>query len=181
MNSGRESPLTLTYNKELKKALEVALYAENKFNNPKWLDEAIKFATWQGDMKKTLELNIKGFKKYKLKKYSLYITKQSNNIDHNSTNRLNLKKLSSGDLSKIEAVSNYFIYSANIDEAERYFKNLYRKFPKGEVLKKLIEFNYKNLKYKEGLKNFNIYKSKFQFDRELYEKSANKLIALKKF
>ncbi len=81
-------------------------------------------------MKKTLELNIKGFKKYKLKKYSLYISKQSISKDYNSTNRLNLKKLSSGDFSKIDSVSKYFIYSANIDIAERYFTNLYKKFPR---------------------------------------------------
>ncbi len=83
--------------------------------------------------------------------------------------------------SKIDSVSKYFIYSANIDIAERYFTNLYKKFPRGDILKKLIEFNYKNLKYREGLKNFNIYKSKFKFDKELYKESANKLIALKKF
>lgn|GEM_PF-1411592 len=172
----------LTYNRELGDALDIAIYAEEKFNNPEWLDRAITLATWQGKMDYAMELNIRGFKKYKIKKYEKYILKRSNfNTNYKSLGNLYISKLKSGDFSKIELVSKYFDYTADIEGGESFFKKLYRRYPKREILKELILFNYRNSHYVEGLKNFYIYRKRYGFDKQLNITSVPKLIALKRF
>ena len=172
----------LIYNKELKDALKIALYAEKRFNNPKYLDRAITLATWQGKMEYAMELNIKGSRKYRIKKYEKYILERSNlNINYKSLGKLYMKELNRGDFSKIDLVTNYFDYTAKLNDGEEFFKKLYKKYHKQEILKELILFNYKNSHYKIGLKNFYIYRKKYGFDMKLNSISVPKLIALKRF
>jgi len=166
---------TLLYNKDVKGAFDVALYANRRFNNPKWLDKAITFATWQGDVKRAIELNMLGFREYGLDRYKKYISKNSNRTH---SPEFFIKRLKRGDFSQISYVSNYFEYKGDIKKGFEFFKNLYKKYKREDILKELIEFAYKSGNIEYGLREFNIYSKRYGFDRDLYRLSAKELLKL---
>ncbi len=66
---------SLSYSGDLETALSIALYGEGKFKSQEWLDEAIKLATWQGEMDRVKALNIKGMGLYGSDRYREYLLK----------------------------------------------------------------------------------------------------------
>ncbi len=173
---------SLIYNQELKTALDIALFAKDKFNSSKWLDKAIELSIWQGKMQDAVKLNIIGFRVFKDKKYERYLLEKSNfNRSYKIQGEIYRSKLNSGDYSQIENVAKYYEYSAKTAEGEKYFYKLYKKTKNRELLKQAISFSYKNNHYKKGLKLYNTYKSKYGIDKILQKESIKKLIALKEF
>ncbi|HHC11306.1 MAG TPA: tetratricopeptide repeat protein, partial [Campylobacterales bacterium] len=172
----------MTYNQDLAPALTLALFAEDKFNSSKWLNKAIDLSIWQGKMKYAVELNIKGYRKYKDIKYENYLLDKTT-IDngYNILGEIYRKKVEQGDYSFIDKVAEYFDYTAQTSQGEEYFLKLLKNHKNREILKQAISFSYKNNSYKEGLKLYYKYKSQYGIDKNLQKSSINKLIALKKF
>ena len=173
---------SLIYNQELKVALDLALFAKDRFKESKWLDKAIELSIWQGKMKDAVKLNIIGYRVFKDEKYRKYLLGRT--TIHNGYNILGeiyKDKLEKGDYSQIENVVKYYEYTAKTAEAERYFTSLLKKHNKKNILKEAINFSYKNNHYKKGLKLYNKYKSKYGIDKTLQKSSIKKLMALKRF
>jgi hypothetical protein len=172
----------MIYNQDLASALTLALFAEDKFNSNKWLDKAIELSVWQGKMKYAIELNIKGYRKYKNIKYEKYLLdKTTLNNGYKILGEIYKEKVKNGDYSFIDKVAEYFDYTAKTSQGEEYFVKLLKKHKSREILKQAISFSYKNNSYKKGLKLYYKYKSKYGIDKNLQQSSINKLMALKKF
>ncbi len=173
---------SLIYNQKLKSALDIALFAKDKFHSSKWLDKSIELSIWQGKMRDAIKLNIIGYRIFKDKKYENYILDKSNfNSAYEILGEIYRNKLNSGDYSQIENVAKYYDYTAKLNEGEKYFYRLYKKSKKRDVLKQAISFAYKNNNFEKGLKLYNIYKLKYGINIIIQKISINKLIALKKF
>ncbi len=174
---------SMVYNQDLAPALDLALFAENKFNNKKWLDKAIQLSIWQGKMKKIAELNFKGYKKYKDKKYEKYLLEKTTlNSGYEILGEIYKKKLEKDrDYTFIEKIAQYFDYTAKTTQGEKYFIDLYKKDKNKDILKQAIFFSYKNNHYKKGLKLYKKYKAKFGIDKSLQQISIEKLISMKRF
>ncbi|HHH50917.1 MAG TPA: hypothetical protein ENK76_00905, partial [Campylobacterales bacterium] len=115
----------MTYNQDLAPALTLALFAEDKFNSSKWLNKAIDLSIWQGKMKYTVELNIKGYRKYKDIKYENYLLdKTTLDNGYNILGEIYRKKVEQGDYSFIDKVAEYFDYTAQTSQGEEYFLKL---------------------------------------------------------
>jgi len=92
---------SLSYSGDLETALSIALYGEGKFKSQEWLDEAIKLATWQGEMAPPVKaLNIKGMGLYGSDRYREYLLKNlSLERDYRLIGRLYKAQLNGGNFS----------------------------------------------------------------------------------
>ncbi len=163
---------SLVYNQELKPALKIALFAEKKFNNPKWLDKSITLSVWQGKMQDAVVLNEKGLKKYRAKKYEKYLKEKTN---------LNSAYRALGEIYKkngnIDKIIEYYNYIGKPQEAELYFQNLYKKRKSREILKALINFSYRNRNFNKTLTLYRSYKNRYGIDKILEQNVINSLTA----
>ncbi len=175
-NSTKLAIDSLVYNQELKPALKIALFAEKKFNNPKWLDESIKLSIWQGKMQDAVLLNEKGLKKYRDKKYEKYL-KEKTTI-HNAYHILGEIYKKNGNIDKI---IEYYNYIGKPKEAEIYFENLYKKKGNKEILRALINFSYRNRDFNKTLKLYRVYRKRYGIDKLLQQSAINSLTAQEKY
>ncbi len=175
-NSTKLAIDSLVYNQELKPALKIALFAEKRFNKPKWLDESIKLSIWQGKMQNAVILNEKGLKKYKDKKYEKYLKEKTT---------LNSAYQALGEIYKkngnIDKIIEYYNYIGKPQDGELYFENLYKRRNSQKVLKALIEFAYRNRHFNKFLNLYEIYKKRYSVDKPLQQSFVNILFAQKKY
>ena len=173
---------SLTWNKQLDLALEISLFAKDKFKSVKWLDKSIELSLWQGKMKDVVKLNAEGYRTYKNPKYEKYILNST--TIHNAYDILGeiyTNRVESGDYTAIKKLAKYYEYTGEIDDAEIYFNSLMKKMPHKNIHKQAILFSYKNGHYKKGLKLYQEYQKLYGIEKELQEESVQKLISLKRF
>ncbi|NPA61478.1 MAG: tetratricopeptide repeat protein, partial [Epsilonproteobacteria bacterium] len=173
---------SLSYSGDLETALSIALYGEGKFKSQEWLDEAIKLATWQGEMDRVKALNIKGMGLYGSDRYREYLLKNlSLERDYRLIGRLYKAQLNGGNFSNISKVSEYFQYIGDVDGGLKYYRELYKRYLRGDILRELILFAYRSGSYRLGIDTFYLYRDRYGFNRELYRLSADRLIAMRRF
>ena len=167
---------SLVYNQKLKPALKIALFAEKKFNNPKWLDKSITLSVWQGKMQDAVALNEKGLKKYRAKKYEKYLKEKTN---------LNSAYRALGEIYKkngnIDKIVEYYNYIGKPQDGELYFENLYKKRKSKKILKALINFSYRNRNFNKTLNLYKLYKKRYGIDKLLEQSAINSLTAQKRY
>ena len=173
---------SMIYNQDLAPALDLALFAESKFHNQKWLDKAIQLSMWQGKIKKVVEINAIGYRRYKDKKYEKYLLeKVTLNNGYEILGEIYKQKLEHKEYKYAQKLAEYFDYTAETAQGERYFHKLLKRDKNREIFKQAILFSYKNNNYKKGLKLYKTYRNRFGIDKSLQQISINKLIALKRF
>ncbi|NOZ91227.1 MAG: tetratricopeptide repeat protein [Epsilonproteobacteria bacterium] len=174
---------SMVYNQDLAPALDLALFAEDKFHNKKWLDKSIQLALWQGDIKTVVDMNILGYKKYRDKKYEKYLLEETTlDNGYKILGEIYRKKIEEDrDYNFVEKMAQYFDYTALTAQGEEYFTKLYKKHKNRNILKQAILFSYKNNSYKKGLKLYDKYRARFGIDKILQQEAINRLIALKRF
>jgi len=172
---------SLIYCQELAPALEISNFAYNKFHESKWLDQSIKLSQWLGQMQDAVDLNIKGYRTYKDKKYEKYLLK-STTLDsaYSILGEIYKNQLERGNHSMITKVAEYYDYIGDVPNGERYFLDIFKKDRDQEVHKQAILFSYKNSHFEQGLELYRQYKKKYGMDKSLQKLSIKKLLALKK-
>jgi hypothetical protein len=173
---------SLIYNQNLPLALELSLFAKDKFKTIKWLDKSIQLSLWRGKMREVIALNVEGYRKYKNLKYEHYILKHSTlNTAYKILGEIYTHKVERGENAFVEKLSEYYNYTGEIPKAENYFTQLLKKVKHKKIHKEAILFSYKNSHYKKGLKLYAGFQNKYGIDKRLHELSIQKLIALKEY
>ena len=173
---------SLIYNQELASALEVSLFAKEKFKTIKWLDKTIELSLWNGKMREAIDLNVEGYRTYKNLKYEHYILKHSTlHTAYGILGEIYTHKVNSGDYSVVQKLSEYYDYTGEIPKAEEYFTDLLKKVSHKNIHKEAILFSYKNGHYNKGLKLYEAFQEKYKIDKALHEISVQKLITLKRY
>ena len=173
---------SLIYRSELKVALQIALLAYKKFPSRRWLDQSIQLCLWQGEMKKVIELNHKGYKRYGDLKYETYLLKST--TLHNGYKLLEeiyKNRLKKGDIKMVKKISEYYNYAGEIPKAETYFLKRLKTKPNRAIHKEAILFSYKNSHYAKGIELYEQYKKRYGMDKKLQKLTIKKLLALKQF
>ena len=173
---------SLTYDKQLLSALELATYAKNRFKTIEWLDKTIQLSLWQGKMQDVVALNIEGYRSYGNLKYEQYILNSCNlNNAHEILGEIFRRNVENREYTSIKKLAEYYEYTGEINKAESYFTSLLKKVDNREIHKEAILFSYKNSHYKKGLALYSQFQKRYGIDRELHELSVQKLIALKRY
>jgi len=173
---------SLTYNKELLPALEIAHFAKNKFNTIAWLDKNIQLSLWLGKMQDVIDLNIEGYRKYGNLKYEYYILNSCTlNNAYEILGEIYSRNVKNRDYTSVEKLSEYYIYTGKIAEAEVFFTTILNGGKNRKIEKEAILFSYRNSHYKKGLKLYKRFKKRYGIDKTLHDLSVKKLIALKKY
>ena len=173
---------SLIYHQELASALKLSLFAKEKFPSMKWLDKSIQLSLWQGKTRKVVALNIEGYRKYKNLKYEHYIlTNSTLNNAYGILGEIYREKVGKKQYSFVEKLSEYYDYTGEIPKAEKYFTTLLKRVKHKQIHKEAILFSYKNSHYTKGLELYESFKEIYGMDKELQEKSVQKLIALKRY
>ncbi len=173
---------SLTYDKQLLSALELALYAKNRFKTIEWLDKSIQLSLWQGKMQDVVALNIEGYRSYGNLKYEHYILNSCTlNNAHEILGEIYTRNVENRDYTSIEKLAEYYEYTGEINQAESYFTALSKKVQHKEIDKEAILFSYKNSHYKKGLTLYRLFQKKYGVDKELHELAVQKLITLKRY
>jgi Tfp pilus assembly protein PilF len=173
---------SLTYDKQLLPALELAIYAKNRFKTIEWLDKTIQLSLWQGKMQDVVALNIEGYRSYGNLKYEYYIL-NSCTLDnaHEILGEIFIRNVDNQDYTSIKKLSEYYEYTGEINQAESYFTALLKKVQHKEIHKEAILFSYKNSHYKKGLTLYRLFQKKYGLDKELHKLAVQKLITLKRY
>ena len=181
-NLTRVAVQSLTYDKQLLPALKLALYAKNRFKTIEWLDKSIQLSLWQGKMQDVVALNIEGYRSYGNLKYEYYIL-NSCTLDnaYEILGEIFKRNLESGDYGSIKKLAEYYEYTGEILQAERYFTELLKKVEHKKIHKEAILFSYRAGHYKKGLTLYTLFQKKYGRDRELQELTVQKLITLKRY
>jgi hypothetical protein len=181
-NVTRIAVQSLTYDKQLRPALKLALYAKNRFKTVEWLDKAIQLSLWQGKMQEVVALNIEGYKSYGNLKYEHYILNSCTlNNAHEILGEIFMRNVENQDYSSIKKLSEYYEYTGEINKAETYFTELLKKVEQKEIHKEAILFSYKNSHYKKGLLLYTLFRKNYGMDKELQDLSVKKLISLQRY
>ena len=132
-------------------------------------------------MQDAVDLNIKGYRTYKDKKYEKYLLK-STTLDsaYSILGEIYKNQLERGNHSMITKVAEYYDYIGDVPNGERYFLDIFKKDRDQEVHKQAILFSYKNSHFEQGLELYRQYKKKYGMDKSLQKLSIKKLLALKK-
>jgi len=181
-NVTRVAIQSLTYDKQLLSALDIALFAKDKFKTIEWLDKSIQLSLWSSKMKDVVTLNIEGYHKYGNLKYEYYILNRS--TLHNAYKILGeiySKSVKQGDYSRVEKLAEYYEYTGELGSAENFFTSLLKKVKNRAVHKEAILFSFKNSHYKKGLNLYKKFQKSYGMDRELQDISVKKLITLKRY
>ena len=178
---------SLIWHKQLDSALEIALFAKDKFKSVKWLDKSIELSLWQGKIQKAIKLNIEGYRQQnksikKEPKYEKYLLASTTmHTAYDILGEIYTNKLESGDFTAIKKLSKYYEYTGELNDAEEYFGSLMKKVKHKEIHKQAILFSYKNSHYEKGLELYKKYKNLYGTDKELQDEAVQKLISLKRF
>ena len=173
---------SLIYAQDILPALDMALFAKDKFHTIVWLDKAIQLSLWSGKMREVMALNIEGYKEYKNQKYEKYILDSSNmHSAYEILGYIYTRKVEQGDYSFVPKLDEYYSYTGEIPRAEAYFTQLLKKVNRKEIHKEAILFTYRNSHYKKGIALYKKFQKRYGLDKELQELTIQKLIALKEF
>ena len=173
---------SLTYDKQLLPALELAVYAKNRFKTIEWLDKTIQLSLWQGKMHDVVALNVEGYRSYGNLKYEHYILNSCTlNNAHEILGEIFTRNVENGDYTSMKKLSEYYEYTGEINQAESYFTSLLKKVQHKKIHKEAILFSYRNSHYKKGLSLYSLFQKKYGMDRELHELAVQKLITLKRY
>jgi len=173
---------SLTYDKQLLPALELALYAKNKFKTIEWLDKSIQLSLWQGKMQDVVALNIEGYRSYGNLKYEYYILNSCTlGNAYEILGEIFKRNVENGDYNSVTQLSEYYEYTGEIHQAESYFTALLKKVQNKKIHKEAILFSYRDGHYKKGLTLYKLFQKKYGMDKELHELAVQKLISLKKY
>ena len=173
---------SLIYAQDILPALDMALFAKDKFHTTVWLDKAIQLSLWSGKMREVMALNIEGYKEYKNKKYEKYILDSSNmHSAYKILGYIYRRKVEQGDYSFVPKLDEYYSYTGEIPKAEAYFTQLLQKVNQKEIHKEAILFSYRNSHYKKGIALYKKFQKRYGLDKELQELTVQKLISLREF
>jgi tetratricopeptide (TPR) repeat protein len=173
---------SLTYDKQLSSALEIALFAKDKFKTIEWLDKSIQLSLWLGKMDDVVTLNIEGYRRYKSLKYEHFLLNSSTlNNAYGILGEIYKNSVNAGDYTSIKKLADYYEYTGEIVEAERFFTNLLKKAKNREVYRETILACYRNSHYKKGLNLYKIFQKYYGIDKKLHGLAIEKFIALKKY
>ena len=173
---------SLTYDKQLLPALELATYAKDRFKTIEWLDKTIQLSLWQGKMQDVVNLNIEGYRSYGNLKYEHYLLNSCNlNTAHEILGEIFRRNVENRDYKSIKKLSEYYEYTGEINQAEIFFTALLKKIEHKEIRKEAILFSYRNSHYRKGLTLYREFRKKYGMDRELQDLSIKKLITLKRY
>ncbi len=87
------------------------------------------------------------YREYLLKNLSL-------ERDYRLIGRLYKAQLNGGNFSNISKVSEYFQYIGDVDGGLKYYRELYKRYPRGDILRELILFAYRSGSYRLGIDTF---------------------------
>jgi len=170
----------LSYNSQLKRALEVSDYTYEKYPSKKSLDSKIMFSTWLSKSDEVVALNIKGWQEYKDKKYKNYLLEKTTfNNAHEIRGEIYKQAIASGDFSMVKNLGEYYEYTGEITKAEHYFNILVKKYPKKSIYREAIRFSHDNGNFKTVDKLYTNYRKKFGIDREIHKKLIDEYIVTK--
>ena len=173
---------SLIYAQKLESALEVALFAKEKFDKQYWLDKSIQLSLWLGQESEVIHLTIEGYRKYDDLKYEHYIlTKSTLDNAYEILGEIYKNQIRAGDFSAIKKVAEYYEYTGEIDKGEKYFLTLSQKIKNKKIAKQSILFSYKNSHYKKALALYSKFQKKYGEDQALQALAVEKLMTLKKF
>lgn len=156
---------TLQYTSNLDTALEIAYYAYGQYLDPKWLDAAIRIASWLGEIEDAARLNRHGYLTYHTESYQRYILERSSfDMDYPLLGEIYQKEIDDGNMSAVADMAEYFYYTGEIDKAESYFTALLEKHPSRDVHKQAMISSYDNNHYPHALELYQSYQKKYGTD-----------------
>jgi len=172
----------LTYNSQLDSALEISSFAYHKYHQQKYLDKSIQFSLWSGKIKEVTKLNIVGYNSYTDSKYENYLLEHTSfNNGYQILGKIYHNKVNHGNYKFVKKLSDYFIYTGEIDKGEIFFTKLLKKVSQKEVHAATINFSFDNSHFEKGFKLYTQYKTQYGINTQLQNKTIKKLLAAKKF
>ena len=170
----------LSYNTQLKRALEVSDYTHKKYPSKKSLDSKIMFSTWLSKSDEVVALNIKGWEEYKDEKYKNYLLEKTTfNNAHEIRGKIYKQAIANGNFSMVKNLGEYYEYTGEITKAEHYFNTLVKKHPTKSIYREAIRFSHDNGNFKNVDKLYTNYRKKFGIDREIHKKLIDEYIVTK--
>jgi len=178
--SSYEAIRILSYNSQLKRALEVSNFTDKKYPSQKSLDSLIQLSIWLSKSKEAITFNIQGWQVYKDVKYKKYLLEKTT-LDNAYKIRGKIYKqaIANGDFSMVKKMGEYYEYTGEIDKAENYFNTLLKKYPKKNIYQEAIRFSHDNGNFENVDNLYKNYRKKFGIDREIHKKVIDEFIVTK--
>jgi Tfp pilus assembly protein PilF len=175
-----ETIRVLSYDSQLKEALEVSEYAYKEYPSTQSLDSTIQLSTWLSKIDRAVKLNEEGWRKYGDEKYERYLLEKTTfDGAYKIRGEIYKKEISAGNLSMVKRLGEYYEYTGEIDKAEAYFMALLLRHPKKSVYREAIRFAHNNGSYKKVESLYAQYRKKFGINREIHKLMIKEYLASK--